>query len=79
VEILLFDEGFAVPGGACPACGWLGVSLDHCPVDGTELEQRDDIVERAVEAALAQSAEVLVVRHHQDLGSLGSIGAVLRF
>jgi hypothetical protein len=32
-----------------------------------------------VERALEQSAEVLVVRRHPDLGPIGGIGAVLRF
>jgi hypothetical protein len=32
-----------------------------------------------VEAAIAQSADVIAVRHHPDLGSFDGIGAVLRF
>jgi peptide chain release factor subunit 1 len=40
---------------------------------------RDDGVESALEQALEQSAEVVVVRHHPDLDALGSIGAVLRY
>jgi hypothetical protein len=35
--------------------------------------------EAIVEAAVAQDAEVIVVRHHPDLGPLGGVGAVLRF
>jgi peptide chain release factor subunit 1 len=79
VEILLYAEGFRAPGVACPRDGWLGTDGTECPVDGTPLERRDNIVEDAVEAALLQSAEALVVRHHEDLGPLGNIGAVLRF
>ena len=33
----------------------------------------------ALELAIAQSAQVLVVRHHDDLVMHGGIGAVLRF
>jgi peptide chain release factor subunit 1 len=40
--------------------------------DGAEREE-------AIEQALAQSAEVIVVRHHDDLVVHGGIGAVLRF
>ena len=43
------------------------------------LQKRDDVIESAIERALEQSAEVVVVRHHQDLEALGSIGAVLRY
>jgi hypothetical protein len=46
---------------------------------GEELQAREDVIEPAIESALEQSAEIVVVRHHPDLESLGSIGAVLRF
>jgi peptide chain release factor subunit 1 len=79
VEILLYEAGLRAAGALCPRCGWMGASASKCPVDGTELERRDDVVEVAIEAAVAQSAEVLPVRHHPDLGPHGGIGAVLRF
>lgn len=79
VEILMFEDGFSVPGVVCTSCGWVGAEAGSCPVDDGVLEQRDDVVESAVELALEQSAEVVVVRHHNDLGQRGSIGAVLRF
>jgi peptide subunit release factor 1 (eRF1) len=40
---------------------------------------RADELESALEQALEQSAEVVVVRHHPDLEALGSIAAVLRY
>jgi peptide subunit release factor 1 (eRF1) len=79
VEALLVDDGFSAPGAACPACGWLGPSGERCPVDGTALEQVGDITEQAVEAALTQSAEVVFVRQHEDLGAYGGIAALQRF
>ena len=36
-------------------------------------------LDAAVEQAITQSAQVLVVRHHDDLVMHGGIGAVLRF
>jgi peptide chain release factor subunit 1 len=36
-------------------------------------------LDEALEKAITQSAEVLVVRHHEDLALHGGIGAVLRF
>jgi hypothetical protein len=51
----------------------------RCPVDDSALGRREDVLETAIEVALGQSADVVVVRHHQDLGPLGGIGAVLRF
>ena len=80
VEILLYEEGFDAPGVACPEHAWLGPEgIDRCPVDGEAPERVDSIMESAVESALAQSAEIVVVRHHEDLGPLGRVGAVLRF
>jgi peptide subunit release factor 1 (eRF1) len=38
-----------------------------------------DELEAALESALEQSAEVVVIRHHPDLEALGSIAAVLRY
>jgi peptide chain release factor subunit 1 len=51
---------------------------DHGP-DGQELERCQNIVEPAIEKAIEQSAKVIKVRHHDDLGRLGGIGAVLRY
>jgi peptide chain release factor subunit 1 len=79
VEILLYERRLSAPGVVCPQCGWMGTSAEACPVDGAKLEPQDNIVEVAIEAAVAQSAEVLPVRHHPDLGPHGGIGAVLRF
>ncbi len=80
VEILLFSEGLATPGVVCQSCGWVGpAEVDACPVDGGELQRRDDVIESAVELALEQSAEVMVPHHHDDLERHGGIAAVLRF
>jgi peptide chain release factor subunit 1 len=43
------------------------------------LERVDDVVEPAIEKAIEQSARVLRVSRHEDLGPLGGIGAVLRY
>ena len=47
--------------------------------DGQELERCENVIEHAVEKAIEQSAKVIKVRHHDDLGPLGGIGAVLRY
>ena len=83
VEILLLEPGTEASGCTCPQCG-LVWPLDGgtCPADGTALDCRSDVVESAVELALVQSAEVLVVRdedHERELQSHGDIAAVLRF
>ena len=79
VGTLLLDETFEAPGVACRVCGWLGADGDRCPVDDSELEQHEDVVEPAVEAALLQSAQTVYVRHHPDLQPLGGIASLNRF
>ena len=81
VEKLLVNQGFNRPGTQCPQCKSLyTASVTSCPADGPETENREGIVESAIERALAQSAGVHVVRYHgTDLEPLGDIGAVLRF
>jgi peptide subunit release factor 1 (eRF1) len=80
VETLVVEPNFESHGVRCPECGWLGPSGDTCPADGTTLEEREDIMEDAVQLAIAQSAGVLRVRHHIDeIADRGGIAAVLRF
>jgi hypothetical protein len=80
VGTLLLDDGRRAPGSWCPACGWVGAGdAGRCPADGNGTERRDDVTELMVERALGQSARVLVVRRHPDLGPHGGFGALLRF
>jgi peptide chain release factor subunit 1 len=77
VEILLVGDTFRSPGGRDPETGMLYPG-DHGPADQA-LERVENIVEPAIEKAIEQSAKVIKVRHHDDLGPLGGIGAVLRY
>jgi peptide chain release factor subunit 1 len=77
VDTLLVADGFRSAGGRDTATGMLHPG-DHGP-DGQELEHVENIVEPAIEKAIEQSAKVIKVRHHDDLGPLGGIGAVLRY
>ena len=63
----------------CPRCRWMGVDAERCPVDGEELEARPSMLEEAVQAAVGQAADVLVLRDRPDLGPFGGIAATLRF
>jgi peptide chain release factor subunit 1 len=78
VEALLVEDGYRDMGYASPRADFLSAEPGQSPT-GEELQKRDDVVESAMERALEQSAEVVVVRHHADLEAVGSIGAVLRF
>jgi peptide chain release factor subunit 1 len=77
VEAILLQDGFHASGWAS-ADRFLATQSGKSPT-GETLEQREDVIEPALESALDQSAEVIVVRHHPDLEALGSIAAVLRY
>ena len=68
------DRGAAGPDGVMKA-------LEEARVEILLLAEDFDAPEldAAVEQAITQSAQVLVVRHHDDLVMHGGIGAVLRF
>jgi hypothetical protein len=77
VDTLLVAEGFRSPGLRDTATGLL-----YAPGDapaGASVDELEDIVEAAVEKAIEQSARVLRVSHHEGLGPLGGIGALLRY
>ena len=80
VQTLLLEPGFDGRAARCQTCGLLMLESDgRCPADGGPLEELEHLREGAIEAALAQGADVLVVRHYPDLGPFQGIGAVLRF
>jgi peptide chain release factor subunit 1 len=66
VAALLVQDGFRTEGYATPNADFLAAEPGRSPT-GAELHKREDVIESALERALEQSAEVVVVRHHPDL------------
>ncbi len=79
VELLLFQEGIDRPARQCPQCGRLSADGGACPLDGTQMEERDDGLNLAIHQTLAHGGSVLAIRHHQDLEPVEGIGALLRY
>jgi len=79
VDCLLFQEGVEHPAFLCPECGRVSVAGGRCPLDGTEMEQRQEGLDLAVHQVLVHGGQVLALRHRQDLDPVGGIGALLRF
>ncbi len=79
VDTLLVSDGFEAPGWRCASCSWVGTRGRRCPVCGAAMEQVGDVVEEAVEEALAQACKVAVCRETADLDVMGRIGALLRY
>ncbi|MDQ2827350.1 MAG: hypothetical protein M3Y04_10400 [Actinomycetota bacterium] len=79
VDTVLISEGFEAPGWRCPACAWVGTLGRRCPLCGEDMDQVPDVVEEAVEDALAQACRVRICRDNADLDVLGRVGALLRY
>ena len=79
VELLLVSDGYETEGWRCRSCRYLGAVGRRCPVCGNSMDLVGDVVEEAVEEALANKCRVQIVRENADLDVLGRIGALLRF
>ena len=79
VDTLLLSDEFEAPGWRCRSCSFVAVVGAGCAVCGATMDRVDDVVEEAVEEALAQSCRVTVCASNADLDVLGRIGALLRY
>ena len=79
VELLFYQQGAEHPAWRCPACGRLAVEEGKCPLDGTEMERRDEGLDLAVHQTLAHGGTVWAVTHRRDLEPVEGIGALLRY
>lgn len=79
IELLLYQEGANVAAWRCPGCGRLSVAGGKCPLDGTEMERREEGLDLLVHRTLSHGGTVWVVRDRHDLESVESIGALLRY
>lgn len=73
VEALLVQDGFRVEGGFNPSTGMLSSGT------GEGFEPVGNVVEEAIQKAIEQSAEVVVMRTDGCLDAHGGVGALLRF
>jgi peptide chain release factor subunit 1 len=79
VEQLLFQDGADRPAWECPACGRVASEGGACPLDGTQMERRDDGLDLAVHQTLAHGGTVWALSDRRDLEPVEGIGALLRF
>jgi peptide chain release factor subunit 1 len=79
IDQLVISKGFSAPGWRCDDC-FTHVAMGRaCKRCGDEMVKVDDVVEDAVEAALARSVRVEICIGNADLDVMGRIGALLRF
>jgi peptide chain release factor subunit 1 len=78
VDVLLFHEGAQREAWQCPSCGRAAADAGRCPLDGVELERRDDGLDLAIRHAFANGGRALAITG-PDLDPVEGIGAILRF
>jgi peptide subunit release factor 1 (eRF1) len=79
VELLLFEDGSDRAAWECPACGRVASDGGACPLDGTQMERRDEGIDLAVHQTLAHGGTVWALHQRRDLDPVEGIGALLRF
>lgn len=79
VERLIVSRGFSQEGWRCPESGALAAVGPTNQVNGATMERVTDVVEDAIENALAQGVPVTMCLDNADLDVLGRIGALLRY
>jgi peptide chain release factor subunit 1 len=79
IEVLLYAENADREAWQCPACGRLSAVGGQCPLDGTEMDRRDDGLDLAVHQTVAQGGTVWAITAHRDLDPTEGVGALLRY
>ncbi len=79
VDTLVVSQGFVAPGWRCQQCDRLAAIGRRCKHCGGEMVEIDDLVEDAIEEALAQSCRLEICVGNADLDVMGRAGALLRY
>jgi len=79
IEVLLYAENADREAWQCPACGRLSAVGGQCPLDGREMDDRDDGLDLAVHQTVAHGGTVWAITAHRDLDPTEGIGALLRY
>src|SRR3954470_15522133 len=79
VELLLVQQGADRPAWECPSCGRATAEGGACPLDGTQLEERQNGLDLAVHQTLAHRGTVCTLSPRHDLEPVEGIGALLRY
>jgi peptide chain release factor subunit 1 len=79
VDLLVFAPSASRSAWQCPSCGRVNAGGGRCPLDGVEMEQRDDGLDLAVHQTLVHGGSIRALRVRDDLQPVEGIGALLRF
>jgi peptide subunit release factor 1 (eRF1) len=79
VQTLLIIRHLSKPGRSCPKCGFLFADEIKCPNCQRKTEALLDVIDEAVESALAKKSQVIHIDPPSKLSRYGGIGALLRY
>jgi peptide subunit release factor 1 (eRF1) len=79
VERLVVSKGYAEEGWRCPETDALAIVGPTNPINGARMVKVPNVVEDAIEEALAQGLPVTICCENADLDVLGRVGALLRY
>ena len=79
VQALIVSHNFSKEGRLCPSCRFLYPEEKACPVCDKPTTAVLDVVDEAIEAAVAKNAQVKQVTPPTKLDHYGKIGALLRY
>ena len=78
-QTLIVTRNFSSPGYMCRGCSRLFLSAEPCPACGVKLEPVQDVVDEAIEAAMAKGLPVKHITPPSKLDRFGKIGAFLKY
>lgn len=80
VRLLIVREGYRQRGAICRRCGYIWWRQEACPYCREEMEQREDVVDDAVNLSISTGSEFKEIRHDFIFNNEPvQIGALLRF
>ena len=78
-QTLLVEEGFEMPGYACFRCHFVSLEPGECPHCRKPVEPCADVVDEAIELAMARNCQIEHLQGPTRLRDDGRIGALLRY
>ncbi|MBE2223170.1 MAG: hypothetical protein IAF02_16630 [Anaerolineae bacterium] len=79
VQTLVISDGFRAPGYVDGASGFIVANIARSPLNESELNEVEDVVDLAVSSTITQGGHVEIITENPALEAAGRIGAILRY
>jgi hypothetical protein len=78
IEHLLIQADATTPGRVCERCGWLGLTVGECPIDGAPTRETPDVIDEMATRVFGSSGHIEHVHADTPLRE-ELVAALLRF